>query len=75
MQQLKRTVDENHETIQEKVKYLKNELNITKISTDEKIEGYLSLEDTFKEELSLKVYFLVMSACKRQSKFHHPNNI
>ena len=57
MQQLKRTVDENHETIQEEVKYLKNELNITKISTDEKIEGYLSLEDTFKEELSLKVSF------------------
>ena len=47
MQQLKRTVDENHETIQEEVKYLKNELNITKISTDEKIAGYLSLEDMY----------------------------
>ena len=60
MQRLKNTVDENHETIQslkEDVKYLKNELNITKISTDEKIEGYLSLEDTFKEESSLKVPF------------------
>ena len=60
MQRLKNTVDENHETIQslkEDVKYLKNELNITKISTDETIEGYLSLEDTFKEESSLKVPF------------------
>ena len=60
MQRLKNTVDENHETIQslkEDVKYLKNELNTTKISTDEKIEGYLSLEDTFKEESSLKVPF------------------
>ena len=52
MQRLKNTVDENHETIQslkEEVKYLKNELNITKISTDDKMKGYLFLEDTFKE--------------------------
>jgi hypothetical protein len=50
---LKNTVDENHETIQslkEEVKYLKNELNITKISTDDKIIGYSFSEDAFKEE-------------------------
>ena len=53
MQRLKNTVDENHETIQslkEEVKYLKNELNITKISTDDKIKGCLFSEDAFKEE-------------------------
>ena len=53
VQRFKSTVDENHETIQslkEDVKYLKNELNMTKILTDDKIKGYLFLEDTFKEE-------------------------
>ena len=52
MKRFKNAVDENHETIQslkEKVKYLKNELNITKISTDDKIKGYLFLENIFKE--------------------------
>ena len=52
MQRLKNTVDENHEAIQslkEEVKYLKNELNITKISTDDQIKGYFFSEDTFKE--------------------------
>ena len=53
MHRLKTTIDENHETIQslkEEVKYLKNELTVTKISTDDKMKGYLFLKDTFKEE-------------------------
>ena len=53
MQRWKNSVDENHETIQslkEEIKYLKNELNITKISTDDKIKGCLFSEDAFKEE-------------------------
>ena len=53
MQLLKRAVDANHETIQslkEEVKYLKNELNITKIFTEDKIKGYLFSEDAFKKK-------------------------
>ena len=53
MQRLKNTLDENHETIQslkEEVKYLKNEFNITTISTDDKIKGYLFTEDAFKKK-------------------------